>query len=142
MIAIAMMGMLASYAIPALRNSVNTGRARAVAQRFQQDFAWLRGQATTGSHIITLTVNSDCSWTAVEDNSAVNAHSFTTAQLATAAPGIGCSLGTGSLPLSFTFDNQGFVGNAAALTFSASSGQTFPLQILGSGTLVRINGAS
>lgn len=142
MVTIAIFSLLAGYAVPALKGSVQTSQARLVTQRFIQDFAWMRGQAVTGTHIITLTLNADCSWSSSQDGSAVTSRSFTTAQVTSTAPGISCALGSGSLPVSFTLDNQGFTGATATLTFTASSGQTFPLQLLSSGAVIRINGAS
>jgi len=143
MIAIAIMGLLAGYAIPAMRGSMSNSQARLVTQRFVQDFAWLRSQAVTGTHAISLTISSNCSWSATQDGVAVPDRSFSSAQIAATAKGIGCALGSGSFPVSFTFDNQGFLsGSPVALTFTATSGQTFPLQILTSGAVIRVNGAA
>jgi prepilin-type N-terminal cleavage/methylation domain-containing protein len=126
MIAVALAGLLASYAIPAMRA------------------AWMRSQSVTGTHSISLTVASDCSWSASQDGNAVSSRSFTASQISSTAKGLSCSLGSGSFPLTFSFDSQGFLVGAStvALTFTAASGQTFPLQILSSGAVIRSNGAS
>ena len=145
MIAVALMGLLASYAIPAMRGSMAAAQGRLVSQRFVQDFAALRGQAVTNTqHTFALTLNSDCSWSGSRDGTSLAANSFTSSQLASSAKGISCALGSGSLPLTLTFNNQGFLAGASSvtLTFTATSGQTFPLQIMTSGAVIRVNGAS
>jgi prepilin-type N-terminal cleavage/methylation domain-containing protein len=142
MVTIAIMALLASYAIPSMRSSLSTSQARLVTQRFIQDFSWMRSQAVTGTHTISLTVNSDCSWSSTQDGSTIASRSYTSAQLTSTASGISCALGSGSLPVTFTLDNQGFSSTAVALTFTATSGQAFPLQVLNSGAVIRLSGAS
>jgi prepilin-type N-terminal cleavage/methylation domain-containing protein len=141
MVTVAIMAWLAASVIPSMLGTMQTSKARGLVGRFAQDFAWARGQAVTGSHSVTLTFNSDCSWSIVQDAVQVSEHSYTTAQVTSAANGISCSTSS-AFPLALSFNAQGFVSTTGTLTFTAVSGQTFPLQILLSGALIRASGAA
>jgi prepilin-type N-terminal cleavage/methylation domain-containing protein len=142
-VTIAVVALLAAVALPYLGGTISNSRTRTVVAKFTQDFAWLRNAAGTGTHTVTLTLNADCSWAGTVDGNADGSRSFSVAQVRQSTPGMNCSgQGGTNLPLTLTFNSQGFVAPSANFVFAASAGQRWPMQVLGSGTLVITTGSS
>lgn len=142
-VTIAVVALLAAVVLPYLGGTISNSRSRTVVAKFTQDFAWLRNTAGTGTHTVTLTLNADCSWAGTVDGNADSARSYSTAQVQQESPGMGCTGQSGTaLPVTLTFNSQGFVAPSANFTFSASTGQQWPMQVLGSGTLAITTGSS
>ena len=148
MIVVAIVALMMAAAIPTMMSAVANSRARAVVNKFVQDFAWVRGQSATGTNTASLTLNSDCSWTAsvVVDSSLANAagitaqvsaHSFSAAQISSAVSSFSCSLASGSLPATFSFSPQGYLNTSATVTFTGPvAGNPWRVRILTSGATV------
>jgi len=140
MVTISLVGILMAVVAPYLGNAISNARARNVVSKFRQDFATLRNQAVSSPKLITLTLNSDCSWSASVDNAIVSAYSLASTDIAS---NISCSATNNSaLPLVFSFTNQGFVSPTASFVFNGPNSQSWPIQILSSGTVVISKGAS
>ncbi len=135
---------LMALAAPSLTNAASVSKSRTVVNKMTQDYLWARGRASMGrATAVRFVLNADCSWTTTIDGVADAAHSFDATQIATAARGTSCRGQTGSaLPLTFAFDTQGMVLPSAQFTFVAGNGQTWPLRVLGSGTILHTPGAS
>jgi hypothetical protein len=126
-----------------------------------QDFTWARGAAGAGDAAtllpgisgyptVALTLSTDCHWTTTISTAASGPvtdpnHSMTAATLLSRAPTLTCAGTPGlALPVTFTFTAQGYTSSAGSISFSstAGSGQTFPLDILSSGSIIRSSSAS
>lgn len=165
MVTIAIITLLLAMALPSVGSAVGTSRQRQVARQFSRDFQWARGAAGagdaavlsnsqqafgTGTPTVSLTINADCTWTTtVTVNGTATTdpvHSMTAAGLASAGGSFACAATNPlTLPATFTFDTLGGVNNSGRLSIAGTasgSTTTWGLQILGSGTLVRTNGAS
>ena len=82
------------------------------------------------------------------------AHSLSAAALASMAPGFSCAAGSLALPAALCFSPQGALTTAATagcpagvssggtFTMTGASGQSWPLQVLRSGAVIRVTGAS
>ena len=147
MVTIAVVALTMVLAAPSFGNATRGARERSVVQKLVQDFAWARGAAvagdaaafgaSAGAATVVLTLKSDCSWTTTVNGTANDAHSLTSAQLATVAPGLGCTATSPALPAAFAFTSQGFVSSTGSVTCTSASGQTFTLTILYSGSVLR-----
>lgn len=152
MVAIAIVALTMVLAAPSFGNATRSARERNAVQKLVQDFAWARGAAgagdaaawgtSSGSATVVLTLKADCSWTTTVNGTVNDAHSYTAAQLAAAAPGIGCAGTSPALPAAFTFSAQGFVSTTGTVTYTGASGQAFTLTILYSGSVIRGNAAT
>ena len=140
MVTVAIVALLLVMVMPSFSNSVASSRERTVVQKFVQDFDWSRSAATTRA--VTLTLSANCSWSASVDGVVDTAHSMTPAALSGLAAGIACSGGTVALPATFAFTSQGFATPNGTLGFTGARGQQWPLQVLYSGSMVRVKGAS
>jgi len=149
MVTVAIIAVMMSLAVPSFGNAARSSRERSVVQRLVQDFSWARGAAVTGNASIlnsaasgapavTLKLNANCSWTLSVNNNAVSDHSMALGTLQSTAPNITCS-STIALPATFTFTPQGFVNTTGTVTFTGAGGQAYPLQILYSGTMLRLS---
>lgn len=142
-VTIAVVALLAAVVAPYLGTTIANSRSRTVVAKFTQDFAWLRNAAGTGTHTVTLTLNADCSWAGTVDGTADSSRSFSATQVQQSTQGLSCSgQGTTILPLTLTFNRQGFVTPSASFVFIAATGQQWPMQVLGSGTLAVTTGSS
>lgn len=144
MVTISVIAIMLALAMPSMNTTISNSRDRGVVQKFSQDYDWLRSKA--GSSTVTLTINADCSWQASVNNVADAAHSMAAADLAAIKSTVTCA-GSGATPLALpatlSFNAQGFeTGPTGGLTFRAANGQAWPLQILYSGSIVRVQGAS
>lgn len=140
MVTVTVIAVLLILVTPSFSNSVANSRERGVVQKFTQDFDWSRSVATTRT--VTLTLNADCSWSASVDGVVDTSHSMTSAALSGVASGIACASGTVALPATFAFTSQGFASPNGTLSFNGARGQQWPLQVLYSGSMVRVKGAS
>lgn len=143
MVTITLVGILLSVVAPYLGNAIANARARNVVSKFRQDFSWSRNVAGTSNRAVALTLNADCSWSTVVDGAADASHSLTAAELAASASTITCTgSNTTVLPVTMTFTSQGFVAPGATVVFNGPNAQTWPIQILGSGSVIVTRGAS
>ena len=134
---------LLAVALPSLSTAIANSRARNVVSKFTQDFNSLRSVAASGTHTVTLTLAGNCSWSATVDGVNDAARSLTATELTNSSSGFACAAsGTTVLPVVFTFTPQGFVQPSATFSFTGSSGQTWPIQVLGSGTIAITIGSS
>ncbi|MHB8390692.1 MAG: GspH/FimT family pseudopilin [Acidobacteriaceae bacterium] len=138
LITIAVGAILLAIAVPSFLSSIHSQQVASVAENFEQDIAWVRGQAISGASSATLTLATDCSWVASTGSAADTQHSMSTAQLAKDSPGLTCNVPTGGLALSFT--NLGLVKttNASTSTITFVSGTSLPVsvEVFGSGAIV------
>ena len=141
-VTIVVVALLAAIAMPYLGKSISTSRTRTLIAKFTQDFAWLRNAASTSSSVVTLTLNANCSWSGVVDSTADSSHSMSLTQINNSSAGLSCAGQSQALPITFTFSRQGFVSPAATFTFTASTSQQWPVQVLGSGTVAITTGGS
>lgn len=138
-VTIVVAALLLAVVLPNLGTTLSNSRSRTVVSKFTQDFASLRNSAATGSPTVTLTLNADCTWSAAVAGVADTSRSMS-AQPSTA--GLSCSGLTGTaLPVTFNFSPQGFVQPSASFVFTAGTGQSWPMQVLSSGTVAIITGA-
>lgn len=156
MVVVAIIAIMLAIAVPSFGSSVRTSRERSVIQRMTQDFMWARGAAgandassltskiaVSGVPLITFVVRADCSWTVKVNGIDEPDHKMDTTMVTSIAPGAVCSSPSGlALPATFTFTPQGFVNTTGTLTFTGTSGQSFPFQILYSGAMFRTRNAS
>ena len=134
---------LLAVATPYLAKSISTARSRNVVAKFTQDFSSLRGIASSGTHTVTMALAANCSWTATVDGTIDSTRSMTAASLSTNASGFTCAaMGATTLPVTFTFDAQGYVRPSATFSMTSPTGQTWPIRVLGSGTVVVTKGSS
>ena len=135
---------LVVLAAPSLTNAASVSKARSVVSRMTQDYLWARGRAAAGSAAsVRFVLNANCSWTTTVDGAVDAAHSLDAARVAEMAGSLSCTGRNGSvLPLTFTFDPQGLVQPAAQFSFTSTNGQSWPLRVLGSGTIVHTAGSS
>lgn len=133
---------LLAVAAPYLGKAISTARARNVVSKFNQDFSALRGIASSGNHAVTLLLSSNCTWTATVDGSTDSSRSMTADSLGATSSGFACT-GTGAtaLPVTFTFSQQGYVQPSATFSMTSQTGQTWPVRILGSGTVAITTGS-
>ncbi len=141
MVTIMVAAILLVLAMPSFLSSIHGQQVSSVLQNFEQDVAWVRGQAVSGVSPASLTLNTDCSWSVSIGTStaAVEAdHSMTTTQLAQDAPTIKCS-GIPSGGLTLSFNTLGMVnspGSTGIITFTPATGLSSSVEIFGSGVLV------
>lgn len=141
-ITLVLIAILAFMAVPWMGSAVSTSKAKSVVFRFVEDFKAMRGAAASGSNAVVLTMNADCSWSASVNGSSDAAHSYSAAQLAAAAPGVSCSAtAPTTLPVTFSFDSQGLVSPSAKLNFASTTNQSWPIQVLNSGSVILTGGA-
>lgn len=134
LIVIAIISVLASLALPSLGTMVATGRERSTVDKLTQDFDWLRVQAASAA--ASLTLNPDCTWTATVNGAIDAVHSMTAATLTSRAIQLSCQNGTLTLPVTFAFSTQGYSSASGTLTVVGGHGQSWPLQVLYSGSIV------
>jgi prepilin-type N-terminal cleavage/methylation domain-containing protein len=150
MVVLAIVGLLLALGLPAFSVALADMRDRSAMEKFLQDYEWLRGMAgRPGVTAATLALNADCSWTASLSTSAVptptadTAHSLSAADIAQMRAVLACS-GAGAVPIalpaSFSISSAGFVTPNGSVQFQGRH-QTWPLQVLFSGSLVRLKGA-
>ncbi len=155
MVTIAIIGIMLVLALPYVGRAAGQASERLVKQRFVQDFTWARGAAgaadaqaldaslASGTPVLTMVLNADCTWTTKISGTANSQHSMSTTELARIAPAIACAGSGGlALPVTFTFSPQGFVSGTGTLTLTGASGQAFQLQILYSGSVLQTHAAS
>jgi hypothetical protein len=142
-----------AMAVPSFGTTGRAARERGVVAKLIQDFTWSRGAAgassansidpslsSTAAPVITLTVNADCTWTTSVSGTTSAAHSMSSTQLSSLAPGMSCSSATLTLPAAFLFTSQGFVNNTGTLTVTGTTTTTTQLQVLYSGSIMRLTG--
>ncbi len=142
MVVLTIVILMTKLALPSLGAAYSNSRARGTLQRLGEDFATLRNVATRGSHSsVTLTLRGDCSWVASIDGNATAAASALAGSLSsdTLPNGLSC---TGTLPLTFNFNSRGGISPSANFTFHSPTGQSWPIQVIGSGTVFVSTGAS
>ena len=168
MVVIAIIAIGVTLAVPYFGGATTTARQRSVVDKMVQDFTWARTAAgvadasTLGYAVGTPTITiklwdkagGGCSWTtqvAVNGSPPVTdtTHSMTATDMAKLAPGITCGVATDTLtlPVTFTFDPQGFIGQTGTISYSStqagSTGIAFwPLMFLTSGSVLNTNAAS
>ena len=141
-LSISVLIMLAAFALPSLIQRAHDARIRATMQKLMGDVVWLRKAASAqadgrGVSAVSLTVNADCSWSASVHDRADTAHSMSSASLDEVAPGLHCtSSGATSLPLTFSFSQQGAIAPTSLLTYSTDSGKRWSLQVMTSGAVL------
>jgi len=137
-VTIAVAAIILALGVPSFLSSIRHQQVVSVTENFEQDVAWVRGQAISGASAATLTLATDCSWVASTGSPAADAqHSMSAAQLATDSPGITCqNVPGGGLLLSF--DNLGLVQSTTTntITFAPSPGLPVSIEVFGSGAIV------
>lgn len=150
MITVAIVFLLTILASSSIATAINNSRTRSVVLRFVQDFSWLRAYAANGNHIVTLTLNTDCSWQATVDGQTdideAVAHTMSSNKLVNTTSNLSCSSTVPiTLPITFQFTDRGFLSTVGSTTASftfSNPKQTWPLQVLNSGTILMTKGAS
>jgi prepilin-type N-terminal cleavage/methylation domain-containing protein len=154
-VAILIVAVMMALTAPSIMSTSRNARERAVPEKFLQDFTWARGAAgagdaaslqdstvsgaLTGAPTVKMTVGTDCTWSTTVNNTVIPSRSMTTAQLSSlGASALAC---TNSNTNPFTFTSQGTVSASANLTFTGST-NSWQLQVLGSGAVVRTKVAS
>lgn len=148
-IVLTIIAIMVLLAAPSFGSAYRTSNERSVVQKFAQDFQWSRGAAgaadasvlisgLSGAPVVTLTVNADCTWTVAVNGTTEPSHSMTASTLGTVAPGISCASSL-TAPGRINFSAQGFVDNVGTLTYTGASSRTYPLQILYSGSVLRLS---
>jgi prepilin-type N-terminal cleavage/methylation domain-containing protein len=148
MVVIAIAGIIMAYALPQFSEAMAASRNRSAIDKFLQDYEWLRGMASRpGVTSATLTLNADCSWSSALTSVAVPAatvdapHSLTSAEMTQMRVVLACN-GVGiPMPATFTINNQGFVSPNGTVQFQDSASRVWPVQVLRSGSLVRLKGS-
>lgn len=140
MVTLTVVALLTLIAVPSFGNATQVSRERSAVQKLMQDFSWARSAAAAAGSVssTTLTLNANCTWSTTVNGVADATHSMSSTSLSSLAPSMACA---SSLPITFTFTPQGFVNNAGTFTYTGQSGQAYKLQILYSGTVLRLNGA-
>ncbi len=155
MITIAIAAILGLMVVPNLVSMFDSGKTSVLVNKFPQDVAWARNQAVTSQNAVTIVLTgisgNACTWTVKGDGltpSQISEHSFTAQQFAS-YPNVTCQITNPPATGEMEFDSQGFLsdghGNAVAptITVTAAQGQTWVLQVLGSGSvLLNANTAS
>jgi len=146
MVTIAIAALLGVLVVPNLIDMIDSGKTSVLVNTFAQDVAWARNQAVTTQQPVEIDLTgiatNACTWTTLVGGQAVAAHSLTAAQFAARYPGVSCSIQQAPATGRLVFDNQGFItdgnGNAAApvITVTAKQGQTWTMQLLGSGSVI------
>ena len=143
MVTISLVAILLSVVAPYIASAIANAKARNVVSKFGQDFAWSRNQAATNNLAVALTLNADCSWSATVDGTVDTSHSVTATELAGNASTVTCTATNAtSFPVTLSFTSQGFVRPGASFVFNGPNNQTWPIQILSSGTVIVTRGAS
>lgn len=142
MITLAIAAILGLLVVPNLVNMFDAGKTAVLVNKFPQDVAWARNQAVTTQQPVVITLGPGCVWSTSVGGMVNAEHSMTAAQIASSYPGVNCTLSGGNTQ-TLTFDSQGFVNTAPTITITAARGQTWVLQVLGSGSvLLNANTAS
>ncbi len=141
MIVISIIGIMVATMAPLMGGVNANSRERSVVEQFLQDYDWARGRGASGA-AASLVLNKDCTWTSTTGSPDDPAHSLSAATLGTNAPGLTCAGVSLALPATFTFTGQGFSSATGTVTFTGSKGGSWPLQVLFSGSVVRLTGAS
>ena len=143
MVTVSLVAVLMSVVAPFLGNAIANARARNIVSKFRQDFSWARNLAGTSGRAVTLTLKADCSWSSTVEGTVDASHSLTATELAASASAMSCTgNNTTALPVTMTFTSQGFVAPGATFVFNGPNAQTWPIQILGSGSVIVTRGAS
>lgn len=143
MVTISLVAIILAVVAPYIANAIANAKARNVVSKFGQDFAWSRNQAATNNPVVALTLNADCSWSATIDGTVDTSHSLTATELPGNAGTVTCTAtNTTSFPVTMNFTRQGFVAPGASFVFNGPNSQTWPIQILNSGTVIVTRGAS
>jgi prepilin-type N-terminal cleavage/methylation domain-containing protein len=148
LLVMAVTGIMMAFAVPRFSAAIADTRDRSAMEKFLQDYEWLRGVAgRPGVTAATLVLNTDCTWTTRLTASGTTTtdveHSLTAAEVSQMRAVLLC---TGSapnpinLPVTFNVSSAGFVTPNGNLTFQGRN-QTWPMQVLFSGSLVRTKGA-
>ncbi len=145
MVTISIVAILLALTAPSMVTTVSNASNRGVMEKFSQDYNWLRSRA--GSATVTLTLNPDCTWTGLVNGIRDASHSLDAQSPAQATRFGGACAGGANTPLALpavlSFNGQGFqIGPTGSVTFVASNGQIWPLQVLYSGSIIRLAGAS
>lgn len=151
LVVIAIAGIVMAYALPQFSEAMAASRDRSAIEKFLQDYEWLRGMASKpGVTSATLVLNADCSWSSALTTVAVPsatvdaAHSLTPAEMSQMRAVLACG-GFGAtaiaVPATFTINSQGFVSPNGTFQFLGHNNQTWQVQVLRSGSLVRTRGA-
>ena len=142
-VTIAVAAIILALGVPSFLSSIHHQQVVSVTENFEQDVAWVRGQAISGASTATLTLQTNCSWVASTGSAADAQHSMSVAQLATDSPGITCqSVPSGGLTLNF--NNLGLVTPtstnttmpANTITFAPNPGVPISIEVFGSGAIV------
>ncbi|MHB8409460.1 MAG: prepilin-type N-terminal cleavage/methylation domain-containing protein [Acidiferrobacterales bacterium] len=137
LITILVAAILATLAMPSFLSSIHGAQATSVAETFEQDVAWVRGQAVSGA-TASLSLATDCSWTASVDSATDAPHSMTPQQIAHDAPTLSCA-GIPANGLTLSFDSLGLVDPVVSngiVTFTPGAGLPTSVEIFGSGVIV------
>lgn len=140
LIVMSVVALLVVMTLPSVSTMAATAKERSVVAKFAQDFDWVRG--SSAAKTVSLTLNTDCTWTTTVNGATDTNHSMTSTTLTSAVIRLSCASGSIALPASFSFTSQGFVNPIGTLGFTGAHGQSWPLQILYSGSIVFANGAS
>ncbi len=139
MVTIAVAAVLLTLAMPSFLSSIRGQQVTSVTQNFEQDVAWVRGQAVSGASPAQITLNTNCSWSVLIGSNVDLGHSMSYAQLTHNAPTITCSGFASSAPLTLSFDSLGMMQSSAStniITFTPATGLSSSLEIFGSGVIV------
>lgn len=144
MVTIAVAAIIAAIALPSMLSSIAQRQAQSVGSQFVQDAQWTRMQAIAGAASAQITLNPDCSYTVLvsaQPPSVLAAHSMTSAQVASKAPGLSC-LGVPAGGLTLSFNDIGMVNTSGndpdVVTFQSPHGtsSSSKVEIFGSGMMV------
>lgn len=145
LVTLAVAAILLAVAAPVLLNAIGSRSAQSVGSIFSQNAAWVRSEAIAGALPASITIESDCSYSASvngESASDLAAHSMTSAQVAQTSPGLSCT-GVPAGGLTLNFDALGLVtiptgqtsNTPTTIGFSSSQGGAWSstVEIFGSG---------
>ena len=151
MVVIAIIGIALALGVPMFSGASKGARERGAIAKIQQDFAWARVAAgandastlgvpgATGLPAVSIRLNADCTWDTFVNGASDPVHSMSPLQLSQAASGLTCPSGSGStltLPATFTFSSQGTMNASGTLKYVSTSGTTWPLIFLTSGSVL------
>jgi prepilin-type N-terminal cleavage/methylation domain-containing protein len=142
MVTIGIAAILSLMVVPNLIDMVDSGKTSVLVNKFPQDVAWARNQAVTTQQTVSMALSSSgCDWQTTVGATAQAEHSMSNA--ATEYPGVQCKItnppASGTLfftPQGLVTDGPGGTPASPTITVTAKQGQTWILQMLGSGTVI------
>lgn len=142
LVTLTVLGLLTVLAAPRISTVFQNARAREAVNRVVQDFNWARGTAANGQNTVSMTLAADCSWTTTVNGTTDASHSMTQANLLARAPGLTCTAVSPSvLPVTFNFDATGKANASSTMLYTLTSGNSWRIQVLSSGSMLIGTGA-